>query len=551
MPFETVAKDLAARIAVFETPHGRVETPTIMPVVNPTRQALPMDDLKRAGAQMVITNSYMIWKNRREEALQKGVHKLIGFDGPVMTDSGAFQLMEYGDIDVSNDDIVAFQKDIGVDIGVILDLPGLATKEEMQANILETYRRAKRLEKGNSLWAGPIQGGTDLKLRKLACRKMAGIDFDTYAIGTVVPLLNSYDFATNIDIIATCKQHLPLNKPVHHFGAGHPMFFAFAVAMGVDLFDSAAYSLFAQKGKYLTVSGTIAKDELAYLPCSCPVCSKASSPQELTEKDLALHNLYVTFEEIGRIKQCIHDGTLWELLEERARAHPALYLALQRVGKNVKYLESLDPFTKKRFMYLSKESMLRPELLRHKQLHISSKRLVDAFPFKRVPMEIIESYPYGQRVTPESSMVNQELDDLSVLNGLGERQFGVKGLFDGATVEKSRKTGRIRRAYRGTELLAAVSPSSYTLIPHASAKDIHAKTKRWRVVVSDDAVPFVEQGKNAFAKFVESCDPGVRAGMEVLLVDKRDRLLGSGTAFLCAREMLDFDRGVAVATRKN
>lgn len=550
MTLEIRYKDLAARIAVFDTPHGTVETPTIMPVVNPVHQSLSISELRAAGASMLITNSYLLWKNRREEVLEKGVHKLLGFDGPIMTDSGAYQLMEYGDIEVTSDEITAFQKAIGVDIGVILDIPGLGPPEELRENVLETYRRAKSLDRGDTMWAGPIQGGNDMKLRKLACKKMSSLNFDTYAIGTVVPLLNTYDFTTNIDIIAACKQSLPLNVPVHHFGAGHPMFFAFAVAMGVDLFDSAAYSLFAKKGKYLTVSGTLSKEDLHYLPCSCPVCSK-KSVRELTERDLALHNLYVTFDEIRRIKQRIREGTLWELLEERSRAHPALLLAFKRMAKHMKFLESVDPVMKKRFMYLSKRSAFRPEVYRHNHLNMGSKKFVDAFPFKRVPMEIIEAYPYGQRVVPDEETIKQELSDHDIINGLGEYYFGVKGLFKKIRIAKSRKTGRIRRIYNGNTLLATLSPSSYSLIPHAIARDIHAKTPKWRVVMNDDSVPFIREGKNAFAKFVLECDPDIRAGMEVLLVDAKGALIGNGTASLSAREMLEFDRGVAVNTRKN
>jgi 7-cyano-7-deazaguanine tRNA-ribosyltransferase len=435
-----------------------------------------------------------------------------------------------------------------VDIGVILDIPGLGPSDEMRENVLETYRRAKALKRGDTMWAGPIQGGADPKLRKLACKKMSKLNFDTYAIGTVVPLLNNYDFSTNIDIIAACKKSLPLNAPVHHFGAGHPMFFAFAVAMGVDLFDSAAYSLFAKKGKYLTVSGTLSKEDLHYLPCSCPVCSKKSA-LELNEHDLALHNLYVTFEEIRCIKQRIREGTLWELLEERARAHPALLSAFKRMSKHMKYLESLDPVFKKRFMYLSKRSAFRPEVYRHERLEMQSKKFVDAFPFKRVPMEVVEAYPYGQRVVPDEEVIKQELPPADVLNGLGEYYYGLKGLFEKPRIEKSRKTGRIRRVYDGDTLLATLSPSNYSLIPHALAKTIHAKTPKWRVVMGDDAVPFVREGKNAFAKFVVDCDPDIRAGMEVLLVDTNGSLIGNGTATLSAREMQEFNRGVAVSTR--
>jgi predicted RNA-binding protein (TIGR00451 family) len=221
------------------------------------------------------------------------------------------------------------------------------------------------------------------------------------------------------------------------------------------------------------------------------------------------------------------------------------------MGKHMKYLESLDPLAKKRFMYLSKESALRPELYRHKRLNVSSQKFVDAFPFKHVPMEIIEAYPYGQRVVPDDNVVKQELSDIAILNGLGEYYYGLKNLFKKSDrLEKSRKTGKIRRVYRDKVLFATLSPSSYLLIPHALSDIIHMNTTKWRVVVADDAVPFIKEHRNAFSKFVLDADPNIRAGMEVLLVDDKGSLVGHGTAMMAAREMLELDRGVAVSPRK-
>ena len=93
-----------------------------MPVIHPGKQSI---DVKTFGAEIVITNAYIIYKNEelREKAPKEGVHSLINFDGPVMTDSGSFQLSEYGDVDINNREVIEFQELIGSDIGTSLDIP--------------------------------------------------------------------------------------------------------------------------------------------------------------------------------------------------------------------------------------------------------------------------------------------------------------------------------------------------------------------------------------------------------------------------------------------
>ncbi|MEM0124587.1 MAG: tRNA-guanine transglycosylase, partial [Candidatus Micrarchaeaceae archaeon] len=113
-----------ARIGKFKTPHGEIETPTVMPVINPNLNFLSEQDLKSLGVQAVITNSYIIKRtpSLEEKALKEGLHRLINFDGPIMTDSGTFQSYVYGDIEYNNKEIVEFQKKIGSDIITILDI---------------------------------------------------------------------------------------------------------------------------------------------------------------------------------------------------------------------------------------------------------------------------------------------------------------------------------------------------------------------------------------------------------------------------------------------
>ena len=154
--------------------------------------------------------------------------------------------------------------------------------------------------------------------------------------------------------------------------------FALAAAMGCDLFDSAAYALYAKEGRYLTTHGSFKIDELTDLPCSCVVCRSHTAEELRTAKDrirlLALHNLAVTLAEISRIRQAITDGTLWELVDERCRNHPQLLTGYRELLRYNASLEMYDRVSKRRFFYRGDESCARSEVMRY-QRHLARLRL--------------------------------------------------------------------------------------------------------------------------------------------------------------------------------
>ncbi|MHA1513468.1 MAG: tRNA-ribosyltransferase family protein, partial [Candidatus Hodarchaeales archaeon] len=244
--FSIQAKDGLGRLGTIFTSHGKINTPVLLPVINPNRQEIPPDELVKCGAHAFITNAYLLFRDvkNREKVLESGLHDFIGFQGPIMTDSGAFQLMEYGKVSVSNSEITAFQEQIQTDIGVFLDIP---TKEsdyqQVQVALQKTLVRADdhihgRNPETKTLWAGPIQGGEFLDLVEQSCHEMTSKNFNIHPLGSVVPYLERYDFETVIKMILVAKKNLPLNRPIHLFGAGHPMFFAIAIFLGIDIFDS-------------------------------------------------------------------------------------------------------------------------------------------------------------------------------------------------------------------------------------------------------------------------------------------------------------------------
>lgn len=427
MRFEIVAKDAMGRIGKLQTPHGTVETPALLPVINPNIDFIPAPDLKKYGAEILITNSYIIYRSRnlREKALKKGLHSLLGVDMPVMTDSGSFQLMVYGDVEITNEEIVRFQNEIGSDIVTPLDIPTPpdADYETARRDLEETLRREREAEEihdsfgHENLLSIPVQGSTHYDLRKASAEAANGINGDIFAIGAVVPLLDSYRFAEVARIVLTAKSVLTPTRPVHLFGAGHPMIFALYAAMGVDLFDSAAYALFAKDDRYLTPHGTLKLEELQYFPCSCPVCL-SHTPEELRRMEkrerarlIAEHNLYVSFEEIRRVKQAIKNNELFELVENRIRAHPYLIQAWREIRDFMDVMERHDPSMKRVFFYLGRESLYRPAVRRHHErvLNVSVEKdeiIISSDPgvkadfylrpaFGVVPVELMESYPAG------------------------------------------------------------------------------------------------------------------------------------------------------------
>ncbi|MCK9151630.1 tRNA guanosine(15) transglycosylase TgtA [Methanobacterium alcaliphilum] len=449
--FEIKLKDNLGRTGILKTKHGVIKTPALMPVIHPGKQSI---DVKSLGAEIVITNAYIIYKNEelREKASKKGVHELINFDGPVMTDSGSFQLSEYGDIDIGNKEVIEFQELIGSDIGTSLDIPTppYVSHGRAERDLEITLKRAKESlkYKKNIMLNSVVQGSTFTDLRARCAEELGKMDFELHPIGAVVPLMENYQYKDLVDVVISSVSHLPESRPRHLMGAGHPMIFALAVAMGCDLFDSAAYILYAEDDRFLSVRGTYKLENLVEMPCSCPICIKYT-PDDLRKMEkserkilIAQHNLYVSFAEIRSIKQAIAEGSLMELVETRCRSHPRLLEAYRQLGNYAEIIEKYHPASKKSaFFYSGPESLNRVEVYRHMQkiqkmpkksrlLLLSSTRkpyhkylssemgdffsegsskksgmddtdiMVADVPFGLIPLELDEVYPLAQNEAP-------------------------------------------------------------------------------------------------------------------------------------------------------
>ena len=417
--FEIKAKDMRGRVGVLKTKHGNVKTPALMPVIHPRKQAI---DVKKYGADIVITNAYLIYKDEdlKQKAIEEGLHKLINFDGPVMTDSGSFQLSVYGDVDITNKEVIEYQELIGTDIGTSLDIPTapFIEREKAEEDLKITLERAKEaveFKKENNiemLLNSVVQGSTFMDLRQKCASELSKLDADLYPIGAVVPLMESYHYKELVDVVMNSMMYLPENTARHLMGAGHPMIFALAVAMGCDLFDSAAYILYAEDDRLLSTRGTFKLENLQEMPCSCEVCSKytpddlRAMPKKQRRDLIAQHNLHVSFAELRLIRQAIYEGSLMELVEERCRAHPALLDAVRQLSNYTEDLEKYDPRSKKSaFFYTGAESLKRSEVLRHQQkmMEMPKKRDLVVLPPSRKPYskfisgKLGEFYVYGNK----------------------------------------------------------------------------------------------------------------------------------------------------------
>ncbi|MFX1369007.1 MAG: tRNA guanosine(15) transglycosylase TgtA, partial [Promethearchaeota archaeon] len=320
-------------------------------------------------------------------ALEEGVHELLGFDGPIMTDSGTFQMYFHGlpETEIDPLEIIRFQREIGTDIGTILDAfsDPKAGRTQAENDMKLSLERAESAisEKGEMMLAGTVQGGVYTDLRETSAREMAKMPFDVYPIGGVVPLMESYRYTDIVNLTLAVKPILPPDKPIHLFGCGHPMFFAQASLLGCDFFDSASYAKFAESDRMLMPSGTLHLENLRELPCDCPVCSSmdADDLKASKEKTLLLmkHNLYVSSAEMRRVRQAIGEGKLFEYTALRARSHPALLEAFEVMINHYEKLSPLGPVGKTSSLFYTG-----PEMVKRPEIRLFHQRLMERYPFR-------------------------------------------------------------------------------------------------------------------------------------------------------------------------
>ena len=565
--FEISKRDGLARLGKIKTSHGNLETPTLLPVVNPKILTLSMEELQQCGAEGIITNSYIIYKNSelKRKAEQEGVHAMLGWERPIMTDSGTFQSHVYGEIEMEPDVILDFQKKIGVDIGTVLDVftePGTRF-EEAKKELDETQKRIEKADKNKKgmMLATPVQGGRHLDLRARAASGASKTTAELFPIGGVVPFMEQNKFKQLAEIVFACKKELDISRPVHLFGCGHPMLFALAVFMGCDVFDSSSYAKFASRDSLMFTWGTRKLGDLETLPSEfsaspdISIIKLKSMEKDERQRIIAKHNLIVSFTEIRRVKQAIHEGTLWELVENRLRTSPALMKVFDVLKEERDWLSKFEPaYRYKTPLKTGKESDNRPIFANFKEF--DKGNMTHPY-FGKVPLHLSETYPFHPGLLQDDmeGWKRQEWDVARVCTIL-DYQFG-KGMgdvFTNGDVElvTSRKTKRLRNLMLDGKHLASLSHRrGLFILQEPGARLIHKNSKslQFRVVIDPETASFNREGKSVFCKFVKDVDENLKCMDECIVVTPEDELVAFGKLIMSPEELGLGQQGMAIRVR--
>jgi queuine tRNA-ribosyltransferase len=350
-PFTVTVRDGAARAGVLRTAHGEVRTPAFLPVgTKATVKAVDPDELRALGAEIVLGNVYHLHFRPGEELIAElgGLHAFMGWDGPILTDSGGFQVFSLRDTLLETDDLgVTFssvydgrperftpelaarvQELLGSDVAMCLDIcpPAGVPRAELEEAVRRTTLWAERqrdLPRAHGQLRFAItQGGLDEELRRRSSEDLVGLDFDGYAIGG---LSVGEHREPMFEATAAAAALLPEEKPRHFLGIGDPQGVLEVVARGVDMFDCVLPTRTARTGSALTREGRLnlrnarfARDERALEDgCACPACTRFSrayirhlvNQQEILGlRLLSLHNLRFLLDLVAAARQAIERG---------------------------------------------------------------------------------------------------------------------------------------------------------------------------------------------------------------------------------------------------
>jgi queuine tRNA-ribosyltransferase len=356
LPFAIVGEDpeSSARAGELTTHHGVVRTPAFMPVGTAgTVKGIAAWELERLAPEMILGNTYHLMLRPGSERIGRlgGLHRLMGWSGPILTDSGGFQVFSLAGRRTMDDDGVTFRSHIdgsehrltpenviqtqaafGVDVAMVLDecLPYPVESERAETSTttsvewaLRGLAEADKIRAGDDGWGGGVfaiqQGSLDADLRRRSSEALAEANFDGFAIGGLAvgeppPAL--------YEAVAMAAPLLPEERPRYLMGVGYPDDILHAVACGVDLFDCVLPTRSARTGKVFTSNGELviknarfADDPEPLDPsCACPTCSVYSRA--------ALRHLFVANEVTSVVLLTIHN--LWYYLSLMRGAREAI-----------------------------------------------------------------------------------------------------------------------------------------------------------------------------------------------------------------------------------
>jgi queuine tRNA-ribosyltransferase len=341
-----------ARLGRMTLPHGVIETPQFMPVgTNATVKALHPDEVAAAGASIILANTYHLYLRPGHDRIERlgGLHGFMGWDGPILTDSGGYQVVSLGDLRVIDDDGVTFkshldgsihrftpersiavQEALGADVAVAFDQPVFPSspREIVADATARTHRWAERSlaahTRTDQALFGVVQGGLDPALRAESTRFIAGLPFDGINIGGLAGDETPEQRNATLDLALAHLDGDP--RPRYLMGLGSPLDLLEAVQRGVDLFDSVLPARVARNAQLWVPGGrlNLRNEQFRDDPrpvqegCPCPLCSRFSRAylahlfraRELLAYRLATcHNLTFTLDFMARIRATLRTGT--------------------------------------------------------------------------------------------------------------------------------------------------------------------------------------------------------------------------------------------------
>lgn len=343
---EITAKDLnsKARTGILHTPHGNVETPMFMPVgTNATVKTLSPEQVKACNSGVILSNTYHLHLRPGEDVVKDagGLHSFMNYDGPILTDSGGFQVfslssrrkiteegvefrneLDGGKEFFSPEEAIRIQEALGADIIMSFDecIPYPATRDYVKKSTERTLRWAKRgkaaHKKEDQALFGIVQGGEFTDLREHCAQELVKMDFDGYSIGgTSIGEPKEVCYK----MIADAVRYLPDDKPRYLMGVGSIDYILEGISNGVDMFDCVLPTRLARHGTLMTSHGRINIQRSQYTKdytpldseCDCYTCKHYSKAY--------LHHLYKVHEDFGKTLNSIHNIRFLIKMVEGAR----------------------------------------------------------------------------------------------------------------------------------------------------------------------------------------------------------------------------------------
>jgi queuine tRNA-ribosyltransferase len=333
--FTLEATDGGARAGILHTARGDIETPVFMPVgTKATVKALHPDEVRALGAQVILANTYHLHFRPGEGVIEElgGLHRFSGWDGPILTDSGGFQVFSLSDTVLSLDDdgvtfrsvydgaaerftperVAEIQRRLGSDIAMCLDIcapaesPPNVLEQAVQRTRLWAERQVDEPRAPGQLRFGIAQGGTDAELRRRSIEEIVALDFDGNALGGLAVGESREEM---LETVGWAAPLLPSGKPRYFMGLGDTEGILGVIAAGIDMFDCVLPTRTARTGSALTATGRINLHNAQYSrdprpledDCACPACERFSRAylRHLVNQDeilglrlLSLHNLF-------------------------------------------------------------------------------------------------------------------------------------------------------------------------------------------------------------------------------------------------------------------